>query len=493
MSIPDLKSRMSSLDSFFLYHEKKESPLHVGAVSIFEGELSIEELIRTVDSRIHLLPRYQQIIVSDPLNIGHPTWEADSNFDARKHISHVRLEEPGTEEQLSVLASELMSQLLDRSKPLWDVVLVTGLAGNRSAMISRIHHCMVDGVSGVDLMKILFDLTPDPPPLPARWDPPPPPAPREPARRIFDAVIGGLQEVMHRVVDIQNGLLTLTQSLVNQQSRAAAQSMSGEFPRLLSPVNMLPFNGPHSGQRHFIWMKLSFAEARAIRGALQGSVNDVVLSILAGAVSKYVQLHGQPVAGRHVRMMVPFNLRQDHHQGTMGNVISVLPVEIPLDKVDAVERFRYINHTTTIMKQGRMAEVVNLFLSMFGTIPAPLQSVFGALLNTPLPPFNMIATNVPGPQIPLYSLGHRLLAHYPFVPIAYAIGFGVAIMSYDQHLFLGLTADAQALPDVERMREYIYEAFTELRQAAGVAPIEAHPLTAPPTRNRNQETTSATA
>jgi len=281
-------------------------------------------------------------------------------------------------------------------------------------------------------------------------------------------------------MEFQNGLLNLTQALTEQSSRDAMKNISGEIPRIMRPAERLPFNGPLSGEKRMVWNTFNFAEARAIRGSLSGTVNDVVLTALSGAVSRYVESHGQSVAGRKIRFMVPVSLRQEDQHGALGNLVSILPVEIPLDLKHPVERFRYVNQKTMAMKGGRVAEGLNLFSALMGILPAPMQALMGALstANIPVPAMNMISTNVPGPQVPLYAMGHRMIAYYPYVPVGYAVGCGCAIMSYDQHLYFGLTADMKAMPDVERLRDQLYESFYELRTAAGVEEIKPQPVKA---------------
>jgi diacylglycerol O-acyltransferase len=205
-----------------------------------------------------------------------------------------------------------------------------------------------------------------------------------------------------------------------------------------------------------------------------------VLTALSGAVARYAERHGHRIEGRNVRVMVPVSLRQADQHGALGNLVSVLPVEIPLDLKDPVERFRYINQKTSAMKAGRVAEGLNLFSALMGILPPPMQALVGALstANLPLPPFNIISTNVPGPQVPMYAMGKRMIAYYPYVPVGFGLGCGCAILSYDQHLFFGLTADTKAMPDVERLREQLYESFYELRKAAGVEEIKPQPIKA---------------
>jgi WS/DGAT/MGAT family acyltransferase len=320
-------------------------------------------------------------------------------------------------------------------------------------MIARVHHCMVDGVSGVDLLKIILDISPQVPKLsPPPERPPQPPRP-DPSRRFFDTLLGNMQEGMDRLMEFQNGLLNLTQALTNEQSRQSMRETSGTIPGLASPVTMLPFNRQCSGDRKLVWSTFSFAEARAIRAALGGTVNDVVLTALSGAVSRYVEMHGQQIKGRQLRVMVPVSLRQEGQRGALGNLVSMLPVEIPLDMPDPVERFQYINRKTASMKSGRVAEGLNLFAALMGILPAPVHAFAGALASMPIPipAFNMVSTNV---------------------PVGYAIGCGCAIMSYDQNLYFGLTSDTQAMPDVEKLKEALDQSFIELRAAAGVEEIK---------------------
>ncbi len=474
MSTPNLNHRLSSVDSTFLYFEKKEAPMHIGSVSIFDGEMPFDDFVAMIDAKIHLLPRYQQVVTPDPFNLGHPTWEFDQRFDIRNHVFKLQLEAPGTEEQLSELAGKLFTPMMDRSKPLWDIYWVYGLAGGNTAMIARVHHAMVDGMSGVELLKIILDISPKPVPIPPKPAARPKPPLPDPTRRFFDAVLGSMTEGMNSWMGFQNGLLNLTQAWTKEASRVAMQNISSEIPRLTSLAHPLPFNRACSGDRKLVWNTFNFAEARAIRGALSGTVNDVVLTTLSGAVARYAEHHNLLTAGRNLRVMVPVSMRQEDQRTALGNVVSMLPVEIPLDLKDPLARFQYVNRKTTAMKGGRLAEGLNLGSALMGILPAPVQALMGALApsNLPLPVYNIVSTNVPGPQVPLYAMGHRMTAYYPYVPVGYAVGCGCAIMSYDQHLYFGLTADTQAMPDVERLREYLYESFYELRSAAGVEEIK---------------------
>src|SRR5581483_3387105 len=225
MAQPNLNTRLTSMDASFLYFEKKEAPMHIGSVSIFEGEIPFDRFIANVSSKMHLLPRYQQKVAPDPFNLGHPTWEFDSDFDINNHIFRLEIDAPGSEAELIRLAGRIFSPVMDRTKPLWDIYLVYGLEGKRTAMIARVHHCMVDGVSGVDLLKIILDFSPEPPPPPPPPQAVPKPPQPDPTRRLFDSILGGMQEGMNRWMEFQNGLLNLTQALADQQARASMQNI----------------------------------------------------------------------------------------------------------------------------------------------------------------------------------------------------------------------------------------------------------------------------
>src|SRR5215467_3738706 len=231
MSQPNLNRRLTSMDASFLYFEKKEAPMHIGSVSIFEGEIPFDEFVSMVNSKMHLLPRYQQIVTPDPFGIGHPTWEFDDYFDIKRHIFKLQINAPGGEAELVELSGQVFTPMMDRRKPLWDIHLVYGLEGKRTAMIARVHHCMVDGVSGVDLLKVVLDFSPNPQPVEPDFRPPPPRP--DATRRFFDSLLGGMQEGMNRWMDFQNGLLNLTQALTNEQTRGAAGQLTGVLPSLV--------------------------------------------------------------------------------------------------------------------------------------------------------------------------------------------------------------------------------------------------------------------
>ena len=467
MKQPELNRRLSSLDSAFLYLEKKECPLHIGSTSVFEGKINRESLANHIKERLHLIPRYVQKIVPDPFGLGHPSWEKTENFNIDAHVIEVKTGgKTVTQKDLIKIAGEKMTGMLDREKPLWELYVVNGLENDRSAMIAKVHHCMVDGISGVDMIKILFDISPEGTPIsPKPEEKTPEPSP-DPTRIFFDSLLGSMHEGMNRFMELQRGMLYLTKAFMNPKTVESLPHIAGVLPAVAAPPPMLPFNGTCSGERRLEWSEFSFAEARKIKNILSGTVNDVVLTILSEAVARYVKSHKQKIKGRVVRFMVPVSLRQKEQRGALGNLISILPVEIPLDIKTLPHRFKYVNGKTAVMKEAKLAEGLGMIGALYGMMPAPLQSVIGAIADTPVPPFNMVATNVPGPQIPLYLIGKRLIAQYPYVPIGYGIGLGCAIFSYNQKLYFGLSSDAQAMPDVEKFKELIDDVFEDLKAVA---------------------------
>jgi diacylglycerol O-acyltransferase / wax synthase len=459
----ELNRRLTSLDSAFLYLEKQECPMHIGSTSVFDGKLTHKDLIRHIEARLHLLPRYIQKVVPDPFNLAHPTWETCENFDVKNHIFKIKQKKPLTEAELVKLAGEILTPLLDREKPLWEIHLVEAVEGNRSAIISKVHHCMVDGISGVDLMKILFDITPDAPAPPKIETPPEESKPKEPAQAFFDSVFGAIQETTERMMEMQGGLMYMASNLANPQNAEALPHLSRVLPAVTTPPPILPFNGVCSGERRLAWSEFSFADARAIRNVLGGTVNDVVLTVLSESVARYTKFHGESVEEKIVRFMVPVSLRQKEQRGALGNLISILPVEIPLDIADLPERFKCVNQLTAVMKSARLAEGLLTLGAFYTMLPAPMQSMLAAIADLPFPPFNMVATNVPGPQVPIYLAGRKMTKQYPYVPVGYGLGLGCAILSYNQTLYFGLSSDAQAMSDVEKFKEILDEVFAELK------------------------------
>ena len=470
MSQANLSRRLSAQDATFLYFEREDSPMNIGSVAVFQGQIPYDKFVKNIEDKIHLIPRYQQRIIPAPLNLSHPTWEWDPGFDIRRHIMPVRLDPPGNLDQLRELASRLFQGRLSRDKPLWELYLVHGVEGGRSALVSKVHHCLVDGVSGIELLMIVMDVSPNPAP------PPPPPEPvavgpiPDPISRFFNAMFDRMADNLRITADVQKALLSAIDDPASV--RSLNRALETALPYFLRPGRRAPFNKPFSGERKQAWSECSFAEVRAIRQACGGTVNDVVLAILGGALSRYYEAHGLETEGQVARVLTPVNVRREDERGSLGNRISMLLVEVPLGVRDPIERLNIVRERTDSLKRNHVADGIELLSDSLGNVPPMLQALLGTLPTPPNNVANMVCTNVPGPMIPLYSVGHRLEAHYPMVPIAWEMGVGFAITSYNQKLYFGLMADAGAAPDVERLGDFLAQAYVELRSAAGVAPME---------------------
>lgn len=481
MAQGNLGQRLGAQDAAFLYFERKEAPMHIGSVGVFEGEMSYARFVDTIASKLHLIPRYLQRAVPAPFNIGHPTWEWDLDFDIKRHIMRVRIDPPGTDAQLMDLAARIFSSVLDRDKPLWEMYLVEGLQGSRTALVSKVHHCLVDGVSGIELLMIVMDVSPAPlPPVPPAQPlekTPPPPV----LARLLDAVFDNISDALERSVERQKRVLDAVAG--EGQGRAIGRALEMAVPYFTVPAARAPFNRPLAGGRKFAGSEFSFAEIRAIRQACGGTVNDVVLAVLGGALGRYLEMHGQTTQGRTMRILTPVNVRREDERGALGNRVSMLLVEVPVDVHDPVERLQLIQERTSSLKRRGVADGIEALAGLLSAVPPALQTLLGAVPPPPNTLANMVCTNVPGPMTPLYSMGHRLLAHYPLVPIAWEMGIGCGVTSYNQKLYFGLIGDAEAGADVQRLKEFLDQAFIELRAAAGVAKSELPQVGVAPAAN----------
>lgn len=475
--------RLSAADAAFLYLERKEIPLHIASVAIFDGPIPFDEFLTSIESKLHLIPRYRQIVVSAPFNLSHPTWEHDPHFDIRRHVFRATVDPPGGDVQLEALAGRILSQLMDRGKPLWDIHVVEGLQEGRGALIVRVHHSLADGISGAALMKVMLDPTPEESRvIPQRRS-------RTPRRKpsefsLADTVTDTVRNTVEGLMAAEAGLLGLAESISGNGLPSALPGLLSLLPELAASIERLPFNKPCGGNRKFCWAEFRIADVQAIREAAGGTVNDVILTVLTLALARYVKRHRQTVVNRFVRIVCPVNLRHGEQDGNLGNQISFMPVELPMDVPNPVDMLRAVAMRTEIMKRSRAADLVGLAAACIAAAPPPLQALFWqglSQITLPVPLLNMICTNIPGSPVPLYAAGRRMIAAYPQVPTGYELGIGCAVQSYDGKLFFGLIADADVAPDVHRLRDFIQVSFQELCRAAGVkkAPRRAMSRTRP--------------
>jgi diacylglycerol O-acyltransferase len=458
---------MSAADAAFLYLERKEIPLHIASVCIFDGPIPFESFIKSVESRLHLVPKYLQVPVVSPWNLELPTWKEDPDFDIKRHVFHVELEAPGGEAELEALAGRILSEQLDRSKPLWDVHVVDGLKYGRGALIWRVHHALADGVSGAELMKIMLDATPETPvcQVPPRQKR----RPRATQSPPPGGISGAVNSTLGSLLAFEAGLLDFAQVFLGSGRQSALNGLIKLLPEFAASIERLPFNKPCTGARKFCWAEFSMSDVQAVRESAGGTVNDIILALVTRALARYAKLHGESVVNRFVRIVCPVNLRPADQNGGMGNQISFLPVALPMDAHGPIRMLQAVASRTAALKQSGALGLVGLVAKWFASAPPSIQALFWQNIPDvilPVPLLNMICTNVAGSPTPLYAVGRRMLAAYPQVPTGYDLGIGCAVHSYDGKLFFGLIADTHAASDVDRLRDFVVVSFQELRRAA---------------------------
>jgi WS/DGAT/MGAT family acyltransferase len=436
--------RLSATDAAFLYYERPAHRLHVGSVSLLDGPVSFDDFREFTVTRLQQLPRYFQRPVRPTLDWALPTWEPVPRFDPRQHIRHVGVPPPGGPAELHALLDELIATPLDPDSPLWETYLIDGLANGRSAVLSKIHHCMIDGVSGAQILEILTDPTPEPT---QTVQTPAPPAATHGAE-------GGRPWSTQAALEVAN---TLTRWV-------------------LEPSSQLPFNAPVSADRRLRWTVLSLERVLAVRGAVGCKVNDVVLAVIAGALRRWVVRNGLRPELLCIRAMVPVSMRTAREQLTLGNMVSAMFPILPIDAADPVDRLHRTAAQMAALKGRGQAHATGLLLSLAGYMPAPMNALLGRLLPS-WPMINVVCTNIPGPREPRYLLGRRVLEMHPIVPLFEGLGLGFAILSYADQLSVAAAADPALVPDVAIIAQDVAAELDALVAAVG---LDAEP--ALPTR-----------
>lgn len=468
-----LSRRLGPEDNSFLIYDTDTTPMNIGAICAFEGEIEFDRFIENVETKIHLIPRYKQIVVPAPFGIGRPTWEPDPKFDVRRHVFEMKLEPPGTLDQLFEAAARIHETRLDRRKPLWEIHLVRGLEGGNTGVIAKVHHCMVDGVGGISLLYVILDPSPDAPPTSVPANETLPGEVPDTFERLSGAVFDTLSEGLDTVIDIEERALEVATGAGGDWLRMMGASLRTALPYFLFPARKTPFNRPFSGEREIIGLAAALEEVNSIRKATGGTINDVALAVLAGAVGRYLEAHGEEIEDRVLRIFTPVNLRREEEKFKLGNRFSMLLVEVQAGEKDPVARVRAVAERTAKLKKDQVSAGVERLSNAVFAMPGPLSKAMIDLGALPLDRIgNMVCTNVPGPRFPLYTIGHRMLSMYPIVPIAWEMGIGCAIASYDQTIYLGLNADVGAAPDAHLLRDYLIDSYVELRNGTGVKPQE---------------------
>jgi WS/DGAT/MGAT family acyltransferase len=458
--------RLTGLDASFLHLEDATSHMHVAGVMIFEGSPPpYEELLAAIEARLGLVPRYRQRLAFVPFGQGRPKWVDDPHLNLRYHVRSTALPSPGSEQQLRELAGRVFSQQLDRDKPLWEIWLVDGLDGDRFAMLSKTHHALVDGISGVDIMSVLFDTSPEPA-APTdtgdRWLPRPLPSR---AQLLGEALVERATvptEIARSIRAALRGPRMVAEGLRDAAVGVGAMAWAGLNPAPSSPYNKSI--GPH---RRFTWVRMNLADLKAIKNELGGTVNDVVLATIAGALGKHLRRRGQNTDGLELKAMVPVSVRADVERGALGNRVAAMMAPLPVWCQDPVARLDIVREELKGLKSGGQAVGAQVLTQLSGFAPATVMDQASRVMARQRF-FNLVVTNVPGPQIPLYLAGKRMIDTFPMVPLAKNQALGVALLSYAGRINFGLVGDWDLMWDLDEFTEDVRDSLAELAAEAGV-------------------------
>jgi diacylglycerol O-acyltransferase / wax synthase len=468
--------RLSHLDKSFLALETRALHFHVGAVAILDsgsfatpvGGIDIALLRDFVASKLYLVPRYRQRLAWVPIE-GRPVWVDDEYFNIEHHVRNIALPRPGNDDQLKTMAGRLMSQQLDRSKPLWEVVVIEGLEGNRFALVAKFHHAMIDGISGMDLMAMLMSPMPTtefvagPPYEPREIPNGTELVVRETTRRISGAIssMRGLRELIEDAADATN--------MMTKRLKAIGASLQSGW---LAPTGSTPINGPVTPDRRVDWLNTPLDEVKEVKNRLGGTVNDAILASVAGGVRRFLMerrdVDQETLEQTEFRVMAPVSVRGKDQRLTLGNQIAMWLVELPIGEPDPVKRHARVVAETRELKETNQALGAATLVQISAGAPTTLVSLGVRLAAnaTPFNPFNMTVTNVPGPQFPLYLYDAKLIDTYPLVPLWEGHGIGIALFSYDGFVDWGLNADWDLIPDIDEFAVSLTWAFDELLEAA---------------------------
>jgi diacylglycerol O-acyltransferase / wax synthase len=445
--------RLTPVDASFLHQEGANSHMHIGGLTLVEGPPpGMEEFLEQIRRRLHLVPRYRHKLAHTAIDSGRPVWVDDPSFNLEYHVRHTALPEPGSWEQLQDLTARIFSQQLDRSKPLWEMWLIEGLEDNRFALITKTHHSLIDGIAGVDLATVLFDLSPDPPQIPhsgKAWQPHPEPGT---AQLLASGLIGALRTGVALFEGTVDAMAHPERALA--RAREAAEGVGEIIWAGLNPAPETPLNVPIGPHRRFVGVTSQLEDFKIVKNAFGGTVNDVVLAVVAGALRTFLISRGRRTEGVEMRALVPVSVRTEDEHGGGGNRIVVMRGPLPIYISDPVNRLRFVSQAMDGLKESKQALGAEVISGAQNFAP-PTILAQASRLNFSTRLFNLIVTNVPGPQFPLYVLGREMVLAVPvaFLPENHALA--VAIMSYNGQMNFGLLGDFDALPDIDALGESI--------------------------------------
>jgi diacylglycerol O-acyltransferase len=456
--------RMSTLDAGFFFVEHANVPMHLGALAVFEGPApSYRQLASLYAAKLPRVPRYRQVVRTAPLQVLRPAWAEDEDFDIGYHLRHALVPRPGGTRQLRRLAQQIYEQPLDRSRPLWEAWFLDGIQAGRWAILNKVHHCVVDGIGGTDLMAEIFDIHPDagPPVQPVNWEQRPESAPASTLASIGEAVtwplrvLADVPRLVPRQLPARADLVAFTQGLTRSAQRLAAPSAAC-------------LNGPIGPHRRWVWATASLARVKAIRTELGGTCNDVLLAAITRGFRDLLIDHGELSDGLVVRSLVPISVRGAGEQGVTTNRLSAVLANLPVAESDPIRRLRLVRDQMNEIKRTHQAAGAELLTDMLRLAPPSLlQAGSRAAFQLPQPLVQTMTTNVPGPQFPLYVLGRQMVRAHPYAPIGGNVRIAIAIFSYLGRFSFGITADSSAAADLDILARGIRRGLAELQDLSG--------------------------
>lgn len=478
--------RLSTQDATFIYGESRNGPLHIGSIGLFEGRIDFNGMLGHFEERIHLVPRYRQRLVEVPFNVAHAMMEDDPEFSFDNHVFRHELEDGLIESDAIAEMMEIYQTPLSRAHPLWELHSFENLEGDRTALVWKVHHCLVDGVSGVELLKVMYDFRAEPEEIP-------PPARPWVAARPSSIVRRFAEGIRNQIQTAVNSTISAAVEMVEEPDKVAERARTiGEATRQMTElmtrrIVATPWNSTPIGQERMVaWSRQSFADFRAIRSAFGGSVNDVVLAMLTEGAARYLKHHGYAVEGQQLCIGCPVNVRHREERSALGNRVSMMFPTAPAEPMDIVERLQLIHEETERIKAAGSAQALEAIMGLSDLIPpgliGPAARIATTMLDTsgklaefagwkpradgfglPAMGINFVATNVPGVQVPQFINGHVCLDMIPLIPLAATMGYSVAILSYYRSLYFGMMAEPRVMPDVALMKVFVDDAFAELK------------------------------
>jgi diacylglycerol O-acyltransferase / wax synthase len=450
--------RLSVLDELFLHLEGPNTHMHVGAAVVFEGPAPDHgELLEAFDARLQLVPRFRQKLAFVPFGLGRPAWVDDTHFNLEYHVRSTALPAPGDLAKLKRLTARIMSQQLDRTKPLWEIWIAEGLAGDRFAVISKTHHCLVDGVSGADIMTVLLDLMPEPQVIEKKkWRPAPEPTADQ---LLLDAVkerVTSPGEIIRSVQSVAGNPRSIP-GKVADNLKALSEFVGGTLD-FAPPSSINQSIGPH---RRFETVLANLDDIKSIKNHFKGTVNDVVVAIVTGGLRRLLKGRGERVDNLTLRGMIPVSVRVDQDRGSLGNRVASMWAALPVHESDPIRRLELVHEEMQTLKTSGQAVGAQVLTSLGEWAPPTIVAQASRLVARQRA-FNLVITNVPGPQIPLYMQGRQMLEVYPVVPLTANTTIGIALLSYNGTIGFGLLGDYDAAPDLGVLAEGIEKSLAEL-------------------------------